>query len=85
MSPSVELVGSREEENKMAKKVMRLVDSSTGMKECKVCGAVHIASIKPMSGGCFYRGSWQCQYGCKMPERTADKTVQAPEADGDAP
>jgi hypothetical protein len=76
----VELVGSREEENKMAKKVMRLVDPSTGMMECKVCGAVHIASIKPMSGGCFYRGSWQCQYGCKLPERTAGAESRAANA-----
>ncbi|MCJ7444717.1 MAG: hypothetical protein MUO26_09350 [Methanotrichaceae archaeon] len=50
----------------MTKKVMKLLDASTGLMECKVCGAQHSANIKPDSGGNYYRGSWQCQYGCKL-------------------
>ncbi len=48
------------------KKVMRLVDPYTGRMECKVCGNWHIAQIKPQSGGHYYRGSWQCRFGCKL-------------------
>ncbi len=47
-------------------KVMKLIDPGTGKMECKVCGAVHWANIKPQSGGRYYRGSWQCQNGCKL-------------------
>lgn len=47
-------------------KVMRLIDGHTGRMQCKVCGAEHYASIKPMSGGQYYRGSWQCIHGCKL-------------------
>ena len=45
------------------KKVMKLVDVSSGKMECKVCGAVHWAILK--EGGKFRRGNWQCQNGCK--------------------
>jgi phage/plasmid primase-like uncharacterized protein len=48
------------------KKVMRLVDGRTGQMQCKVCGATHYASIKPRSEGQYYRGSWQCVYGCRL-------------------
>lgn len=44
---------------------MKLVDPYTGRMECKVCGEYHNASIRPMSGGKYYRGSWQCRFGCK--------------------
>lgn len=47
-------------------KVMRLFDLNTGLMECKVCGARHLASIRPNSGGRYYRGAWQCQNGCKL-------------------
>lgn len=51
----------------MTKKTMKLIDPCfQGRMECKVCGAVHFASIKPNSNGKFYRGSWQCQNGCKI-------------------
>ncbi len=50
----------------MSKKVMRLVDPSSGKMECKVCGSVHWANLR--SGGHFYRGSWQCSQGCKLQE-----------------
>ena len=48
----------------MSNIVMRLVDPATGRMECKVCGSVHSASIKP--GGRYVRGSWQCRNGCKL-------------------
>lgn len=47
-------------------KVMALIDPYTGRMRCKVCGAEHFANIKPRSEGKYYRGSWQCQYGCKL-------------------
>jgi hypothetical protein len=47
------------------RKVMKLVDPQTGRMVCRVCGAEHWANIKPNSGGHYYRGSWQCVYGCK--------------------
>ena len=45
-------------------KVMKLLDASTGLMECKVCGARHCANLK--SGGKYRRGSWQCQNGCRL-------------------
>lgn len=50
----------------MTKKVMELIDESTSLMQCKVCGAKHHAQIKSGSKGKFYRGSWQCQNGCKL-------------------
>ncbi len=52
----------------MTSKTMKLLDPSTGMMECRVCGAVHFASLQ--SGGHYHRGSWQCRNGCKLPERS---------------
>lgn len=52
---------------------MKLVDPYTGRMECKVCGEYHNASIRPMSGGKYYRGSWQCRFGCKS-DKSADVT-----------
>jgi hypothetical protein len=43
-----------------SQKAILLVDPSTGKMECRFCGSVHYASIKPCSGGLYYRGSWQC-------------------------
>jgi len=57
----------------MAKKVMRLIDARTGLMECKVCGARHWANIKPLSNGKYYRGSWQCQHGCKLENLEKEK------------
>ncbi len=48
----------------MTKKVMKLIDPSTGLMECKVCGSRHFAMLS--GGGKYVRGSWQCQYGCKL-------------------
>ena len=47
-------------------KVMELTDAQTGRMQCKFCNAVHFASIKPNSNGNYYKGSWQCQNGCKI-------------------
>jgi len=55
----------------MSKKVMRLIDPKTGRMECKVCGSEHYANIRPCSDGHYYRGSWQCQYGCKLEDLKA--------------
>jgi len=55
----------------MSKKVMKLINPYTGAMECKVCGATHFALIKPSSNGKYYRGAWQCHYGCKLPEKTS--------------
>jgi hypothetical protein len=46
------------------RKVMKLVDPETGEMVCKVCGAIHWASLK--SGGRYYCGSWQCQNRCTL-------------------
>ena len=48
----------------MTKKVMKLLDPDTGLMQCKVCGNRHIANLR--QGGYYYRGSWQCQNGCKL-------------------
>ena len=53
----------------MRKKVMKLIDVNTGKMQCKVCGAIHWASVRPQSNGNFYRGSWQCQNGCKLEDK----------------
>lgn len=50
----------------MTEKVMKLLNPVTGLMKCKVCGARHFANIRPASGGKFYRGSWQCQNGCRL-------------------
>lgn len=50
----------------MSDKVMKLIDPSTNLMECKVCGNKHYANIA--EGGKFKRGSWQCENGCKLEE-----------------
>ena len=45
-------------------KVMKLVDPRTGKMQCRMCGSVHWANVG--SGGRYYRGSWQCQNGCRL-------------------
>lgn len=52
----------------MTQKVMKLIDPHESIFECVVCGAVHIARIKPNSNGKYYRGSWQCENKCKLPD-----------------
>ena len=59
----------------MSQKIMKLIDASTGLMECKVCGSQHVASIRPNSNGNYYRGSWQCINKCQFD--TAEKKVEA--------
>jgi hypothetical protein len=49
----------------ISKQPMELINEYTGEMKCKVCGSIHLASIKPRSNGRYYRGAWQCQFGCK--------------------
>ena len=44
--------------------IMKLIDPSTGLMECRVCGSRHNTNIKPDSRGRFYRGAWTCLNGC---------------------
>jgi len=55
----------------MTKKVMKLLDANTGLMECKVCGNRQVASLQPGVDRAdgktrYYRGSWQCDKGCKL-------------------
>jgi hypothetical protein len=47
-------------------KVMKLVDESTGLMECLVCGARHTAVMKPGSDGKFLPGNWECVNKCSL-------------------
>lgn len=51
---------------KATPKVMKLIEPSTGKMECKVCGSIHLANIKPNSEGLSFRNSWQCKNGCRV-------------------
>ncbi len=57
----------------MSAKVMKLIDPNTGLMECQVCSERHYASIRPSSGGKYYRGSWQCVNGCKLSDKSKEK------------
>lgn len=62
-----------------AGKVTKLLDAHTGRMACRVCGAVHYANTTP--GGGFYRGAWQCRYGCELEEASgAGSEVESGEA-----
>ena len=58
----------------MSKKVMKLIDPSTGLMECKVCGSRHLSNLLPAykqkdgKSGFYYYGSWQCVNKCKLPD-----------------
>lgn len=52
------------------KKVMRLLDRSTGLMKCKICGKRIFANLQShaerVDNKTRYRqGSWQCPNGCK--------------------
>jgi hypothetical protein len=47
----------------VSKQPMELINEYSGEMKCKICGTIHLASIKPGSNGRFYRGAWQCQNG----------------------
>lgn len=57
----------------MPRKVMKLIDPLTGLMECKVCGSQHFANIRPGHGT---HDSWQCGYGCKLPESSESESSQ---------
>ncbi len=44
----------------MPRGTMKLIDRTTGLMECRVCGTRHRGTIRPDSGGQMRRGSWQC-------------------------
>jgi hypothetical protein len=48
----------------VSKNVMRLLDRSLGLMECKVCGRRHFAGLG--DGSHNVRGAWQCQNGCEL-------------------
>lgn len=52
-------------------KVMKLLDHNTGLMECRVCRARHIANLA--SRGRYKRGSWQCVHGCKIKDKREAK------------
>ena len=56
----------KQTKRKTGKKVMKLIDETTNLMECKVCGSRHFAQVRPNSKGKFYRGNWQCQNGCSL-------------------
>jgi len=47
-------------------KVMKVVDESTGLMECLVCGAKHNAVMKPGSDGKYLPENWECVNRCKL-------------------
>jgi hypothetical protein len=47
-------------------KVMKLVDESTGLMECLVCGAKHNAVMKPGPDGKYLPENWECVNRCKL-------------------
>jgi hypothetical protein len=60
----------------MSQKVMKLLNPSSGLMECRVCGRRHHASL--VGNGHYRRGSWQCPNGCKR----TDDPLPAPPAIG---
>jgi hypothetical protein len=47
-------------------KVMKLVDESTGLMECLVCGAKHNAVMKPGPDGKYLPENWECVNRCSL-------------------
>lgn len=45
--------------------IVEIMDDYPPKFRCKKCGVVWLPNIRPDSNGRFYRGSWQCPYGCK--------------------
>lgn len=61
---------------------MKLVNASTGMMECRVCGSRHFANLQSgylRADGVtrYYRGSWQCaNERCPSNQREWDERKQ---------
>ena len=47
-------------------KVMKLVDASTGLMKCRVCGAELFAKFERGTEGNYKIESWKCSKGCEM-------------------
>jgi len=57
-------------------KVMKVVDESTGLMECLVCGAKHNAVMKPGADGKYLPENWECVNKCRLihhDEKTSKK------------
>jgi hypothetical protein len=61
---------------------MKLIDASSGLMECRVCGSRHVASLQSGSERAdgvtrYCRGSWQCsnEY-CPSNEKAWDERQQ---------
>lgn len=54
--------------------VMKVVDESTGLMECLVCGAKHNAVMKPGADGKFLPENWECVNKCKLIRPDAPKS-----------
>ena len=59
----------------MPKGTMKLLDPSTGLMECRVCGSRHVANLR--TGGYYFRGSWQCPYREDHPVEAETARVEA--------
>ena len=51
---------------KKKEKVMKIVDESTGLMECLVCGAKHNAVMKPGPDGKYLPENWECVNKCSL-------------------
>lgn len=47
-------------------RTMELVDPSTGLMECKVCGKHHFAIIQRPPEPAIHPNAWRCSSGCNM-------------------
>jgi hypothetical protein len=65
---SMVLSPKRIEIESMTKKehVMKLVNESTGLMECLVCGAKHNAVMKPGADGKYLPENWECVNRCRL-------------------
>jgi hypothetical protein len=77
-SRSKPLSPKRIEIESMTKKdhVMKLVDESSGLMECLVCGAKHNAVMKPGADGKYLPENWECVNKCTLihhDEKTSKK------------
>lgn len=46
-------------------RTVKILDDWRPIFQCRLCHQIWWPSIRPDSGGRFYRGSWQCPNACK--------------------